>query len=155
MTKKTLYVIMMVFGMLALAPQDAKAQFGLFKKKNKTEKTEEIRTIPLSEVLQLMSEYPMTDRETLATITQAYKNTMGAGKEILAVNAKHWFYKRDDFGNILFRRTSIMVQYTGQDGNMHLHMLRCEQEFNGAGYDELQVYEDPMIVSYRDRIIER
>ena len=67
MTKKTLYVIMMVFGMLALAPQDAKAQFGLFKK-NKTEKTEEIRTIPLSEVLQLMSEYPMTDRETLATI---------------------------------------------------------------------------------------
>lgn len=68
MTKKTLYVIMMVFGMLAMAPQDAKAQFGLFKKKNKTEKTEEIRTIPLSEVLQLMSEYPMTDRETQATI---------------------------------------------------------------------------------------
>ena len=154
MTKKAIYVIIMAFAMMTIAPQSASAQFGLLKKLKK-EKVQKPVTVSQTKVLQEMGNFKMTNRETLAAVGQAYMDQMGEGKELLATSAKNWVYKRDEFGNILYRNLDVLIQYRNtNDDTKHVHELYCSQSFNGVDYDDIVFAEDPFISeSYRDRII--
>lgn len=164
MTKKFFYAFIMVLGMLIVSPQTASAQFGLagalsgaLKKSNK-KKEKEVKTVTISQadIIKEMSQFTMTNRETLPAIGQAYMDQMGAGKEFLAVNSGNWIYVRDDFGNIQYRWSRILVQYRkAEEGKNFVHRLCCSQVFNGVDYDEIRVFEDDAITdSYRVRIVE-